>query len=105
MEVDELLLKITFHCRHELHVEQTQPEVRRLLGEEERVVVEEVDKQNEVVEDSKVVQKEKGVVGKEGREGRSEEGGERWGSRGNVDLVSFHVDVDVYRSAVFWSIF
>ena len=69
--------------------------MRRLLGEEERVVVEEVDKQNEVVEDSKVVQKEKGVVGKEGREGRSEEGAKGWRSQGNVDLVSFVVDVDI----------
>ena len=75
--------------------------MRRLLGEEERVVVEEVDKQNEVVEDSKE------VIGKEGREGRSEEGGKGWRSQGNVDLVSFDVDVDadVCRSAVFWSIF
>ena len=69
--------------------------MRRLLGEEERVVVEEVDKQNEVVEDSKVVMKEKEVIGKEGREGRSEEGGKGWRSQGNVDLVSFDVDVDV----------
>ena len=71
--------------------------MRRLLGEEERVVVEEVDKQNEVVEDSKVVVG-KEVVGKEGREGRSEEGAKGWRSQGNVDLVSFDVDV-------FWSIF
>ena len=69
--------------------------MRRLLGEEERVVVEEVDKQNEVVEDSKVVMREKEVVGKEGREGRSEEGAKGWRSQGNVDLVSFDVDVDV----------
>ena len=72
------------------------------------MVVEEVDKQNEVVEDSKVVENsmvvEKEVVGKEGREGRSEEGAKGWRSQGNVDLVSFDVDVDVYRSAVFWSI-
>ena len=67
--------------------------MRRLLGEEERVVVEEVDKLNEVAEDSKVVEKE--VVGKEGREGRSEEGGKGRRSQGNVDLVSFVVDVDV----------
>ena len=77
--------------------------MRRLLGEEERVVVEEVDKQNEVVENSKVVEKE--VVGKEGREGRSEEGAKGWRSQGTVDLVSFDVDVHVCRSAVFWSIF
>ena len=77
--------------------------MRRLLGEEERVVVEEVDKQNEVVEDSKV-EDSKEVVGKEGREGRSEEGAKGWRSQGNVDLVSFDIDVDVYRSAVFWSI-
>ena len=69
--------------------------MRRLLGEEERVVVEEVDKQNEVVEDSKVVEKEKEVIGQEGREGRSEEGAKGWRSQGNVDLVSFDVDVDV----------
>ena len=70
--------------------------MRRLLGEEERVVVEEVDKQNEVVEDSKVViGKEKEVIGQEGREGRSEEGAKGWRSQGNVDLVSFDVDVDV----------
>ena len=79
--------------------------MRRLLGEEERVVVEEVDKQNEVVEDSKVVEKEKEVIGQEGREGRSEEGAKGWRSQGNVDLVSFDVDVDVNRSAVFWGIF
>ena len=79
--------------------------MRRLLGEEERVVVEEVDKQNEVVEDSKVVMKEKEVMHQEGREGRSEEGAKGWRSQGNVDLVSFVLDVDIYRSAVFWSIF
>ena len=55
---------ILFVCtrRHELHVEQSQPEVRGLLGEEERRVMEKEDKQ---------------VVEREGREGRSEEGLER----------------------------
>merc|ERR1719150_3553277 len=52
-------------ARQELHVDQSQPEVRRLLGEEEKRVEEDVDKQNEVVEDSKV-EDSKEVVGKEG---------------------------------------
>merc|ERR1712004_599375 len=53
---------------------------------EEEEEEEEVDKHNEVVEDSKVVEKEKEVVGQEGREGRSEEGAKGWRSQGNVDL-------------------
>ena len=66
-------------------MEQPQPEVRRLLGEEERRVIEEEDKQ--VVEE--VENNQKSMVEKEGREGRSEEGAERW-RKTSTDMVSFH---------------
>ena len=62
-------------------MEQTQPEVRRLLGEEERKVIEE--KEVEEVEDN-----QKRMVEKERREGRSEEGAERW-RKTSKDMVSF----------------
>ena len=67
-------------------MEQSQPEVRRLLGEEERRVVEKEDKQVvDEVEDNK-----KGMVEKERREGRSEEGSERLRKPSNKDQVSGH---------------
>ena len=54
-------------------MEQSQPEVRKLLGEEERRVIEEEDKQ--VVDE--VEANKKMMVEKERREGRSEKGSER----------------------------
>lgn len=59
-------------CRQELHVDQSQPEVRRLLGEEEKRVEEMQFKDGEKVEE--VGGNLRMMVDKGGREGRSEEG-------------------------------
>ena len=65
-------------------MEQSQPEVRKLLGEEERRVIEEEDKQ--VVDE--VEANKKMVVEKERREGRSEKGSERLRKPSKKDQVS-----------------
>ena len=65
-------------------MEQSQPEVRKLLGEEERRVIEEEDKQ--VVDE--VEANKKMMVEKERREGRSEKGSERLRKPSKKDQVS-----------------
>ena len=93
-------------------MEQSQPEVRKLLGEEERRVIEEEDKQ--VVDE--VEANKKMMVEKERREGRSEKGSERLRKPSNktskkdqVSLQFFILDSnkkqipDICRRRSLWS--